>query len=819
MDSVEKIIKPSVLNQILEDTNTILLLVDRESYKIIQLYPRSFLKKIKSSKEGIIGTNFLNFVHLDDTKKAEQFIESFLKKKRKTNKTIEIRISWKNRRDYQWTQLGIETNQKTKSDDPISITLQDISEKKFLKKEISKKEKKLNTIMEKIPEVKFWNLFMPKQPKRIVEHSYKMLRTVMENIPEYIFWKNKNLEYTGSNNRYIEFLGLKTQDELVGKKNENIKKRKKFLKSWSKEEKGVISSERSQFDTIEKWTHENTDLFLDINRILLRDNKNQIIGLLVTMRDITRSRKAKQQLKESELRYRQLLDTSSVGVIEIDLAAEKINYINPRFQKIVGYQKEDLSFDTMMKQIIHPNDFERIRQKARKASVEFRIITKKDNVKWVNGKRIDEIDKYGNIKGFRLWLEDITERKQYEDLIKELNINFLNFSANTEQNIKSLLDTCNKYLGGTLTLYCFKSIEHENDQYQILTSEGKSYLFTEEEFNQLFISKYYSIDHDFVQNYLNLSNNSYQNTDLFLEKREVKASIGKLIKKEDKITGSICVFFPHNPDFSHQDNLLLFLICDAIEIEQRRWEAQHRLEEQNIVLSKMNKLKNELLSRTSHELKTPLISIKGFTELLLKVHREKFDTDVVSILEEIYDGSKRLEKTILNLLKTSKLDSKKMQLEKTKEDLSFLIKYCVKSLKGIIEMRSQTIDYDLQQNLIVNIDKERIYEVLTNLITNAIKYTQPGGHISIKTYNKDNSAIVSVQDEGIGITEKEKKKLFQKFGKIERYGKGWDLGIEGSGLGLYIAKKIIRLHDGSIWVESEGRHQGSTFYFSIPLSD
>jgi PAS domain S-box-containing protein len=436
-------------------------------------------------------------------------------------------------------------------------------------------------------------------------------------------------------------LGLKTQDDLIGKKNENIKKKKKFLEAWSKKEKAIINSEKSQFDTIEKWTHNNTDLFLDINRILLRDNKDQIIGLLVTMRDITKSRKAKQQLKESELKYRQLLETSSVGVIEIDIKGEKINYINPRFQKIVGYQKEDLSFDTMMKKIIHPKDFERIREKARNASVEFRIITNKGKIKWVNGKKIDETDKYGNIKGFRLWLEDITERKQYEDLIKELNINFLNFSANTEQNIKSLLDTCNKYLGGILTLYCFKSIEHENDKYQILTSEGKSYLFTEEEFSQLFISKYYSIDHDFVQNYLNISNNSYQNTDLFLEDREVKASIGKLIKKQDKITGSICVFFPHNPDFSYQDNLLLFLICDAIEIEQRRWEAQHQLEEQNIVLSKMNKLKSELLSRTSHELKTPLISIKGFTELLLKVHRTKFDTDVISILEEIYDGSKR----------------------------------------------------------------------------------------------------------------------------------------------------------------------------------
>ena len=125
---------------------------------------------------------------------------------------------------------------------------------------------------------------------------------------------------------------------------------------------------------------------------------------------------------------------------------------------------------------------------------------------------------------------------------------------------------------------------------------------------------------------------------------------------------------------------------------------------------------------------------------------------------------------------------------------------------------------DVDGNLNTEFDKERIYEVLSNLLINAIKYTPIGGEIKIESEIKDNNYIISVKDNGIGLTEYEKKQLFQQFGKIERYGQGWDVGIEGTGLGLYISKEIIELHGGNIWAESEGRNKGSRFSFSLPIN-
>ena len=90
------------------------------------------------------------------------------------------------------------------------------------------------------------------------------------------------------------------------------------------------------------------------------------------------------------------------------------------------------------------------------------------------------------------------------------------------------------------------------------------------------------------------------------------------------------------------------------------------------------------------------------------------------------------------------------------------------------------------------------------------------GKIEIKTELKENFVVVSVKDNGIGFTDDMKKKIFQQFGKIERYGQGLDLGIDGTGLGLFISKRIVESHGGKIWMESEGKNMGSTFYFSLP---
>jgi PAS domain S-box-containing protein len=271
----------------------------------------------------------------------------------------------------------------------------------------------------------------------------------------------------------------------------------------------------------------------------------------------------------------------------------------------------------------------------------------------------------------------------------------------------------------------------------------------------------------------------------------------KPIYKEDKIVG----------------------IRGTVSDIHKRVMAEQKIKESEAQLKHLNKLKSELLRRTSHELKTPLISIKGFSNLILELHSDDLNEDVHKYLEEINKGCERLEAIIKKILDSSQLDSGKMEINKKEEDLAQLIETAVDSLKGASEEKNHSIVLDIHDTMNIKIEREKILEVIENLLSNAIKYTPSGGAITIHSEKTKSHYIISVDDNGIGFTDEEKSVLFTQFGKIERYGHGYDVSIDGTGLGLYVSKKIIELHGGKIWMESEGRDQGSTFYFSLPRTD
>ena len=125
---------------------------------------------------------------------------------------------------------------------------------------------------------------------------------------------------------------------------------------------------------------------------------------------------------------------------------------------------------------------------------------------------------------------------------------------------------------------------------------------------------------------------------------------------------------------------------------------------------------------------------------------------------------------------------------------------------------------NLPKELFFKVDRLQIEQVITNILSNAIKFTPSEGSITITVKQHNKYTDILIKDTGVGFTENELEKIFKKFGKIERYGKQLDVDIEGSGLGLYISKEIVELHDGKIWVESEGKNKGSTFIIKLPMN-
>jgi len=262
------------------------------------------------------------------------------------------------------------------------------------------------------------------------------------------------------------------------------------------------------------------------------------------------------------------------------------------------------------------------------------------------------------------------------------------------------------------------------------------------------------------------------------------------------------------------DKTLIQIISEDITEKKK---AQELIKEENRKLKELEQMRKDLISRISHELKTPLVSIKGVTELIMQIYQDKLDKKDMDLLEILEKGENRLEQLIENLIDISRIEYKELTLKKQSTDLCHLIRECSAMIDHLLLSKNLSLHVMLPEILILHIDPIRIEQVISNLLLNAIKHTPSQGEITI-TGKKSNSHIeISIHDSGVGLTLKEKERLFTRFGKIERYEKGLEeINIQGVGLGLYICKNIIKMHGGKIWAESEGRHKGSTFTFSLP---
>ena len=192
--------------------------------------------------------------------------------------------------------------------------------------------------------------------------------------------------------------------------------------------------------------------------------------------------------------------------------------------------------------------------------------------------------------------------------------------------------------------------------------------------------------------------------------------------------------------------------------------------------------------------------------------------EMLNLIESINRGRKRLKALAENLLDVLNLETKSIILRKEKIDLVKVIKNCVKDFSLSLKERNIIMKLEVCDSSFIQADKIRIEQVILNLLSNAIKNTPPNGIIYIGLDEQNDFIDIKFRDTGIGFTEDEKKKIFEKFGKLERNNVENEIIIEGSGLGLYITEQIVELHGGKVWMESEGRNRGSTFTVRLPLN-
>jgi signal transduction histidine kinase len=286
--------------------------------------------------------------------------------------------------------------------------------------------------------------------------------------------------------------------------------------------------------------------------------------------------------------------------------------------------------------------------------------------------------------------------------------------------------------------------------------------------------------------------------------------------RESRLIGGLSVYRRNSGEFPEQVVTILqtFAAQSVLAIQNARLfrEIQNKSRELEIT----SQHKSQFLANMSHELRTPLNAIIGFSEVLLEKMCGDLNDEQEEYLNDIFTSGKHLLDLINDVLDLSKIEAGKLEIEREAVDLQKLLQ------GSLVVVRERALAHGIKLKLtvadhleMITADERKVKQVIFNLLSNAMKFTPDKGEVGIRARMIDGVVEIAVWDTGVGIAEEDQQRIFEEFQQAEQ---GLTDNTEGTGLGLALAKKLVNLHGGRIWVESE-KGEGSTFIFTLPVDD
>jgi len=264
--------------------------------------------------------------------------------------------------------------------------------------------------------------------------------------------------------------------------------------------------------------------------------------------------------------------------------------------------------------------------------------------------------------------------------------------------------------------------------------------------------------------------------------------------------------------------LLIRSIYKEIDAREQIEDLALDLSKANERLRELDQQKTEFVSIASHQLRSPLTAIKGYASLLLEESYGRLEEEVKGPIAKIYESSRNLVDIVEDFLNVTRIEQGRMRYYFESADIEKIIENVIDGFSPVVNSNVERIKLrtDGNKNYKADVDIGKIRQVIVNLIDNAIKYSREGD-IKINLYNKsdEGNILISVSDDGIGIPKDFLSHAFDKFTRGEN---GVKLHTNGSGIGLYVAKEIVKSHKGRIWAESDGDGKGSVFFVELPVS-
>lgn len=261
--------------------------------------------------------------------------------------------------------------------------------------------------------------------------------------------------------------------------------------------------------------------------------------------------------------------------------------------------------------------------------------------------------------------------------------------------------------------------------------------------------------------------------------------------------------------------ILIRSVSKEVEARERAEELTKELKEANNELQFMDEQKSKMLSIASHQFRSPLTAIKGYTSLIKKGSYGEIPDKLMEPINRIFKSSSNLAHVVDDFLNISRIEQGRMDYNFEQADVKEIVEEVVEEAEAAVKDKRVSLSFtsDQTKHYPARLDVSKFKQVITNLVDNAIKYTEEGS-VTVQLVRRNRKIEISVEDTGIGIKPKDTEAIFEQFSRADEAN---DVNVIGTGLGLYIAKQIVEAHGGKIWASSPGKGEGSTFHVEIDV--
>lgn len=660
-----------------------------------------------------------------------------------------------------------------------------------------------------------------------LKESEELYRKLIATLPDIIAITDVKGDIIFLNEIGIRFTGYTSFEDV---------KHQNFINFIVEEDKArVLTNFKKTFFNIigpqeYNFINKNGERFqFEVHREILKTVEGSPYGLIFSCRDITSRKKAATELTQSEEKYRTLVDSIQDGVFLIENGI--ILFVNRAFCTMIGYDITDIEGCAFTK-FVAPEDMDlvvnnyKLRQEGKPApsSYEWRMLHKNGGRVFVN--MTARVINYQGKKASIGTIKDVTLQKELEQTLMSQKNLFKGVAdaANillTERNFDLAISNTLKSLGQSSDVDRVYIFENAVDSISGEPVMNQKYEWTngtvsEEKNNpDLQNLNYFPIFNDWYPvlksggTVNGLVNNLNPDLRDLLSIQGIKSILTVPIMVKNEFWGFIGFDYCKSERvWSESEISILQTTAANLGGIIERELAKKELIEAKETAEEMSKLKSNFLANMSHELRTPLIAILGYTEILkTEIEHQEWNEMVSTIMQ----SGKRLLETLNLILDLSKVEADKVQINYSKINIAEEVNDIVNMLGPVAQKKNLYLKSDLKKEVVLSkLDKRLLHSIITNLVNNAIKYTNTGGitvELSVLNSGGNNYAMIRVVDTGIGIAKEDQETIFNEF---RQGSEGYNRHFEGAGLGLTIARKFAEKMGGSISLESEVG-KGSTF--------